>query len=546
MRDWLGAKHPVWLVIAVVSEHVDTTGFHKLRRTGGVGRAGYHPDMLLTLVLWAWMRRTRSSREIERACWDVVSFRVVCAGDVPDHATISRFLAANHAACEQLFTEVLLLCHRLGMVKLDTIALDGVKIASDASKDANRTEEGLRKAAAAEEAKTEAAREAAAEAVAEAVAEHMAADARDEQLWGEDGDDGYDVPDDLVDHTSRAARIAEALADIESEKAAARAVEEAKANKYDEIVAAGGVPIGVPPADRRVEAARANLARTLQRQQQKVARVEARRAAAAARGKRLGGKPVTPVEESARVLAAVARLERAVATQHQTAARPAKTLTEPVRNITDPQSRLQPLRGGGWVQGYNCQAFTSAEGIIIATGVSNNPADTTAFDPLVEKVCATAVKLAGIDTTATDARNEVDVREQAEKLIGLMLFDAGYLSVDNLESPGPDRLIAVGKHRHLQAAATTDPADGPPPPDTDPIQAMAHRLRTPTGIAAYQQRSPIAETPFGHAKHNLGFRRFRSRGLDRATSEWSFHAATHNLSKILTRLTTTGQALPTT
>ncbi len=153
--------------------------------------------------------------------------------------------------------------------------------------------------------------------------------------------------------------------------------------------------------------------------------------------------------------------------------------------------------------------------------------------------------LAGIDTTATEARNEVEVREQAEKLIGLMLFDAGYLSVDNLESPGPDRLIAVGKHRHLEAAAA-DPTGGPPPAHADPIQAMTHRLRTPEGITAYRQRSPIAETPFGHAKHNLGFRRFRSRGLDRATSEWSFHAATHNRGKILTRLTTTSQTLPAT
>jgi hypothetical protein len=514
--------------------------------------------MLLTLVLWAWMRKTRSSREIERACWDVVSFRVICAGDVPDHTTISRFLAVNHAACEELFTEVLVLCHRLGMVKLDTIALDGVKIASNASKDANRTEEGLRKAATKEAAKEAAkaaaeeaagaARAAAKAAAAESVAEHMAADVRDEQLWGEDGDGGHDVPDDLVEHTSRAVRIAEALAGIESEKAAARAVEEAKAKKYDEAVAAGQVPVGVPPADRRVEAARTNLARTLERQQQKVARVEARRAAAAARGKRLGGRPVTPVDESARVLAAAARLGRAVATRHETAARPAKTPTEPVRNITDPQSRLQPLRGGGWVQGYNCQAFTSAGGIILATGVSNNPADTTAFDPLVKKVCATAVTLTNLvaGTAAAGAGDEVDVREQAKKLIKLMLFDAGYLSVDNLKSPGPDRLIAVGKHRHLETAATTDPADGPPPPGTDPIQAMAHRLRTPEGITAYRQRSPIAETPFGHAKHNLEFRRFRSRGLDRATSEWSFHATAHNLSKILTRLTTTGQAPPTT
>ncbi|NDK88516.1 hypothetical protein GYA93_23670, partial [Gordonia desulfuricans] len=43
----------------------------------------------------------------------------------------------------------------------------------------------------------------------------------------------------------------------------------------------------------------------------------------------------------------------------------------------------------------------------------------------------------------------------------------------------------------------------------------------------------IAETPFGHAKHNLGFRRFTSRGQRRATAEFTFHALTQNLFKAL-------------
>lgn len=38
-----------------------------------------------------------------------------------------------------------------------------------------------------------------------------------------------------------------------------------------------------------------------------------------------------------------------------------------------------PLRGGGWVQGYNCQAVTTRDGVIIATGVSNNTKDSTAY-----------------------------------------------------------------------------------------------------------------------------------------------------------------------
>ena len=82
-------------------------------------------------------------------------------------------------------------------------------------------------------------------------------------------------------------------------------------------------------------------------------------------------------------------------------------------------------------------------------------------------------------------------------------------------------------------AARDQPTTGPPPPDVTPVEAMAHRLRTAEGHALYKQRSHIAETPFAHAKHNLGFRRFTSRGIARATAEFSFHALVHNLLKAI-------------
>jgi hypothetical protein len=51
MRDWLPDGHPVWLVIRVVEEHMDTSAFHALRHTGGAGTAGYDPDMLVTVLV---------------------------------------------------------------------------------------------------------------------------------------------------------------------------------------------------------------------------------------------------------------------------------------------------------------------------------------------------------------------------------------------------------------------------------------------------------------------------------------------------------------
>uniref|UniRef100_UPI003F65795A transposase n=1 Tax=Rhodococcus opacus TaxID=37919 RepID=UPI003F65795A len=521
MREWVPPTHPVWTVIEIVDTHLDTSAFHGSRRTGGAGRAGYDPDMLVTLLIWAWSRGMRSSRQIERACSEVVSYRVICAGDTPDHVTISRFRKDNHTACEALFTQVLILAARLGLGRLETIALDGVKIASNASKDANRTEDGLRRAAEAEAARIATA----------AAAAHATTDDAEDDLFGEDDPGPGQVPAELADPSTRSARIAEALAQLDAEKEAERCERDQKAQDYLARLDAGETVMGRVPVGAEVAAAERRLTEAVAAQQAVIDRFQGGTVSGGG-GTRFAPKPV---DEHHLVRRRRTELDTALRKQGERTAAAGQRR----RNTTDPDSRLQPLRGGGWVQGYNCQAFTSEDGLILATGVGTGPADYDYFPEMVDKAGAAAHL---IDTTR---RGTEPTGTSPEELIGVMLFDAGYCSRENLTAPGPDRLIATGKSRHLEAAATADPVTGPPPPQADPIQAMTHRLRTEAGIATYRKRSPIAETVFGHAKHNLGFRSFTSRGLDRARSEWAFHAAVHNLGKILTHLTG-GTPLPAT
>jgi transposase len=563
MREWLPPDHPVWTVITVVGR-LDTSAFHQRRRIGGVGRAGYDPDMLLTVLIWAWSQGMRSSRRIERACSDVVSYRVICAGDAPDHVTIARFRADNHGACEQLFSQVLVLAAQLGLARLETVALDGVKIASNASLSANRTGSGLAKAAEAEAAR-----------IAQKVAaEHAATDAEEDELYGDDNPDL--VPAELADEAARAARIDEAIArlnaqstaeredpedagptddldestesvepervahdrlariaqaqaDIEAKVAAERADRHALIQGYLKRIAAGEKLTCRLPAEVAVALAERQLAEAIAKSEAKHARWAALESAPAAQRRSPGRRPV-PVEFNARVRQAQDRLNKVRAAEAVRAKAETETKTEGrIANITDPQSRMQPVRGGGWVQGYNCQAVTAADGLILATGVGTSPVDNQYYREMIEKA-VTAAELI-IDHRPPDPSDEAGTEP-----IGMVLADAGYCTKDNLTAPGPDRLIATGKARDLHAAASQNPAAGPPPDDSDPITAMQHRLRTPEAMATYAQRSHIAETPFGHAKHNLGFRRFSSRGLARARSEWDFHAAVHNIGKIIGHL----------
>lgn len=555
MRDWLPVDHPVWLVIEAVAG-LDTSALHARRRVGGAGAAGYDPDMLLTVLIWGWAQGQRSSRRLERLCQESVVYRIICAGQSPDHVTISRFRKDATTAIEGLFTQVLVLCAQLGLGQLGVVALDGVKIASNASISANRTEAGLREALAVEAAK--------------AAAEHAAADDDEDDRFGP-GSRGDDVPAELSDPQTRGQRIATALADLaaHNEDLAARksrvddrkqarksAAAKAEIERKDYVadwlaeVKAGRRPGGPIPVEIEIEVLTDTLERMKVAQQ---ARIE--------NPGRRGPKPL-PVEQGHFVRRAQAALDRAVARhaaretaaaattaateaaavagpaskrtrRHYATAPDAQGLSDPKRNMTDPQSRPMPLRGGGWVQGYNCQAVTSGDGLMIATGVGDNPADATAFTDMLDKAVAAAAII--------DAHRpaDPDTPGSTPAGIGVLLADAGYLSEANLSAPGPDRLIATGKSRAVKhgVGARVELAE-----DATETQKMAHRLTDPVTHKVYKQRSHIAETPFAQAKHNLGFRRFTSRGKARATAEFAFHALVHNLMKAIN----TGQLTPAT
>jgi hypothetical protein len=232
------------------------------------------------------------------------------------------------------------------MGRLGVVALDGVKIGCDASMSANRTEEGLVKAAR-DEQDRQAAAAAAKRAAREAAAEHAAADAAEDGLFGPD-ERGDQVPPDAVDPASREARIAAALADLQSEKDAETAAAKAKADAWVATRdARNGRRAGRPPAGNEVAVATARVEKVRAERQAHIADYWARREAAVAAGTRTWGR--LPVPETALLRRCEAQLAAAVA---RTAKRDAATAKQRrVRNITDPESRMMPVAGWRVVAG---------------------------------------------------------------------------------------------------------------------------------------------------------------------------------------------------
>lgn len=512
MAEWLPEDHLVWFVIEVVDQ-LDTSGFHRQRRLGGQGRQGYDPDMLLGLLLYAYAVGERSSRRIERLCGDHVAFRVLCAQDAPDHTTLARFRADHEAEFKDLFAQVLRLCADAGMVKVGVVAIDGTKIAANAARGANRSPAWVREQAA----------KIADEVVDEAAATDATEDAQD-AAGGGDGDG--DLPAKFATHRARAANIARALAELERRDAAnaeADAADAARAADYVAEVAKRPKP-GRPPAGVDPVAF----------QQARLAAIEVMLAEwEGVRGR--SGSDARYYYRSKRktVEAALAKTQEQVAAgtvdlrgptardRDRRADRARERGAQPDQvNLTDPDSRLMAEgSGGGSIQGYNAQLAVSDDHFIVGTHISQDANDTDCYTPTLDAA-----------STHTDALG---------KTIGLVLADAGYFTEDNLTAPGPDRLIAPGKHHEVAAEARDNPTTDPPPNNANATDKMRHRLRHPDNAQRYKRRGATAEPVIGHLKDTTRLRRFARRGLQAVTAELDLAATAINLTRLHTRTNTT-------
>ena len=146
--EWLPQDHLARFVVEVIDQ-MDLSEL--VRQYAGRGSDAYHPAMLLGLLVYGYATGVHSSRKIERACHDSVAFRFIAANTQPDHDSIATFRRRFLAQIEALFVQVLVLAREMKCLKLGHIALDGTKIAANASKHkalswehANRIEAQLR------------------------------------------------------------------------------------------------------------------------------------------------------------------------------------------------------------------------------------------------------------------------------------------------------------------------------------------------------------------------------------------------------------------
>jgi transposase len=118
----------------LIDHELDLTYFDARFQNDETGAPAYPPAMLLKVVLFAYSQGIVSSRAIERACQEHVTFIALSGDTRPHFTTIAHFVSTLGADIAHVFAAVLAICDREGLIGREMFAIDGVKLPSNASK----------------------------------------------------------------------------------------------------------------------------------------------------------------------------------------------------------------------------------------------------------------------------------------------------------------------------------------------------------------------------------------------------------------------------
>jgi transposase len=478
LRDWLPEDHLAWFVLDAVAR-LDLETFFAAYRADGHGRAAYDPSMMVSLVLHAYCTNVRSSRAIERHCRQDIAYRVITANVVPDHATIARFQVRHQQSLADLFTSVLRLCAKAGLVGSGVVAVDGTKVTASASSDSNVDYDRIAR-----------------EIIAEAIATDEAEDAQHGDARGDE------LPPELQTEAGRREWLARELARDQAEDELGDSAPTDLTAGFDvERIGPNGRRGWLREAHRQLEQQRWLRAEPIPR-----SRADRLRLAASCLEDELdaecrGNSAYEAMREQRRLH------------DKRRLGGPTKPYTPPPIpagevNVTDPDSRR--MKGNRrYIQGYNAQAVVNEQQIAIAAEITTAAADFSQLGPMIE--------------TALGELQQAGVTDKPSVVVA----DAQYWNEQHM-----DTLIA-GHGIPVLIPPDGGKRDGERPGWTGRRFSFMRRvLTTELGKELYGKRQTSIEPVFGHTKHNRQIYRFNYRGRQAVRTEWRLVLMSHNLTKL--------------
>jgi transposase len=136
--------HPVRLVDEIL-DRLDWTPY-EAKYHGRRGQPPIHPSVMAKTLLFAMLRRLRSSRQMEYELKHSIDFMWLTSGRQIDHTTLSEFRRQHADALRDIFRQMIQLAIDLGIAQLSELCIDGTRVLADANRYKTWTTERLERA----------------------------------------------------------------------------------------------------------------------------------------------------------------------------------------------------------------------------------------------------------------------------------------------------------------------------------------------------------------------------------------------------------------
>ena len=123
----------------LIEDHIDLSVFYDKYKNDTGGRTAYDPAILLKIILFAYFKGVKSSRDMQWECENNIIFKALSCDTVPHYTSIASFISSYPDAIESVFEQVLLVCDQQGLLGNELIAIDGCKMSSNAAKEHSGT-----------------------------------------------------------------------------------------------------------------------------------------------------------------------------------------------------------------------------------------------------------------------------------------------------------------------------------------------------------------------------------------------------------------------
>jgi len=467
--DYLPKDDLVHVVDEAVEE-IDLSPYY--RKISDVGNPPYHPALMIKIWFYGYATKVYSSRKIEDKTRRDVGFIYLAGMQKPDFKAISEFRRKNLSELRNSFVDILQICHRLGLCKLGEISIDSKVMKANAAAAKSYAEKELTRE-----------REKIQKAIQEYLEKTNQTDIEEDKKYGPDKR-GNELPEDIRNKDARVKKMKQ-------------------------------------------------IAKQLKAAQEKL--------------KQSGKKKI---------------------------------------NLTDSDSQFQKGHLRKVVPGYRAQAAVdSKQQIIVANDVTDKQSDDSQLIPMVDKTLGNVEKIKPrnnqekepikviTDAGYSSGNNLAELEEKKYKdKIDPYIPDAIYQGKENRHSkdnpfdknkfeydkdtneltcPQGKSLKQIGceqRNGHKVFIYQCKECKGCPnfgkcttnrkgrkiciSEYEALVDKMRKKLSTKQGKEIYAKRKITVEPVFGNMSHNLGFREFLLRGLEKVKGEFSLMCTAHNLLKI--------------